>query len=152
MICGRRRVERPYDAIAWGHLSCERGLSPPYMISDMLQRKGRGMGQRNGGKLATTRKTRSIPACKAEIGNWAVVITGCGIDVVPINQNCWINKNCSRFFFFFFPLFFFFNHGGVQKMFQSLSSSISRNVPIFTAMIRQIRACVREFFAFWTNI
>lgn len=33
-----------------------------------------------------------IPTCRAEIGNWAVVIIGCRIDVVPINQNCWINK------------------------------------------------------------
>lgn len=52
-----------------------------------------------------------IPACRAEIGNWTVVIIGCGIDVVPINQNCWINKNCSRFLC----------HGGVQKMFELLA-------------------------------
>lgn len=52
-----------------------------------------------------------IPACGAEIGNWTVVIIGCGIDVVPINQNCWINKNCSRFLC----------HGGVQKMFELLA-------------------------------
>ncbi len=37
-----------------------------------------------------------IPACKAEIGNWTVVIIGCGIDVVPINQNCWINKKMLK--------------------------------------------------------
>ncbi len=37
-----------------------------------------------------------IPACRAEIGNWTVVIIGCGIDVVPINQNCWINKKMLK--------------------------------------------------------
>lgn len=75
---------------------------------------------------------RGIPACKEEIGNWAVVITGCGIDVVPINQNCWINKNCSRFFC----------HGAVQNMFQTLSSSIACYVPIPTAMSWQ-NSCLR---------
>lgn len=52
-----------------------------------------------------------IPACRAEIGNWTVVIIGCGIDVVPINQNCWINKKCSRFLC----------QVGVQKMFELLA-------------------------------
>lgn len=37
-----------------------------------------------------------IPTCRAEIGKWAVVITGCRIDVVPINQNCWINKKLFK--------------------------------------------------------
>lgn len=36
------------------------------------------------------------PTCRAEIGNWAVVIIGCRIDVVPINQNCWINKKLFK--------------------------------------------------------
>lgn len=71
-----------------------------------------GTIQENGGKLASTVRTcEGIPACGAEIGNWTVVIIGCGIDVVPINQNCWINKNCSRFLC----------HGGVQKMFELLA-------------------------------
>lgn len=81
---------------------------------------------------------RGIPVCEAEIGNWAVVITGCGIDVVPINQNCWINKNCSRFFC----------HGAVQKMFQTLSPSIARYVPIPTAMSWQ-NLCLRVLMQFF---
>lgn len=39
-----------------------------------------------------------ISTCRAEIGNWAVVIIGYRIDVVPINQNCWINKKIVQGF------------------------------------------------------
>lgn len=82
-----------------GHL-LEWGLSPPYLFSNMLFENWTEDGPEKWRKIGDHKEDlRGIPACEAEIGNWAVVITGCGIDVVPINQNCWINKNCSRFFF-----------------------------------------------------
>lgn len=59
----------------------------------------KGEGPEKCGKLAYIKTTCVVPACKVEIGNWAVVITGCGIDVVPINQNCWINKKNPQIFF-----------------------------------------------------
>lgn len=95
------------------------GQSPPYMFSTLLLRIWAGDGPEKWRKIGDYKEDlRGIPACEAEIGNWAVVITGCGIDVVRINQNCWINKNCSRFFIFYF--FYSICHGPFQKMLQSL--------------------------------
>lgn len=67
--------------LGWGHF-------PPSAFSTeheiVLE-----MGLRDGGKLAVHEEDlQGIPACEAEIGKGAVVITDCGIDVVHINQNC----------------------------------------------------------------
>lgn len=79
--------------LGWGHF-------PPSAFS--TEHEIVPMGLRDGGKLAAHEEDlRGIPACEAEIGKGAVVITDCGIDVVHINQNCWINKNCLGFFYFF---------------------------------------------------
>lgn len=93
-------------AMTWwhhsGHLSWIDSVSSPHVLLRTLKNEA-GDGLEKWRKIGDHKEDlQGIPACEAEIGNWAVVITGCGIDVVPINQNCWINKNCSRFFFFFF--------------------------------------------------
>lgn len=73
---------------------------PPCMFACVLSRNR----LRTSWEMAENWQPKEdLRASKAEIGNWAVVITGCGIDVVPINQNCWINRNCPSFFFFFLP-------------------------------------------------
>lgn len=110
-----------------GHLSCTKGFFLLICSPTALKHQA-GDGPEQWRKIGDHKEDlRGIPACKVEIGNWAVVITGCGIDVVPINQNCWINKNCSRIFC----------RGSVQKMFQTLSPSISCCVPEPTAVIWQ---------------